>query len=202
MPRPGWWQQQIQMALAKQQRHHARLKKRHYQRTKPREIWTEQEHSAFVNALQLFGRDWPRVTAAVGTKTRQQTCSHAQTHFKRIVHKNTGELIPPPDKRTQGRANIPPAVRESRGSQPSPEEEQEEPQQHEQDMDEDEDGMRDTSTVPPAGDAAAGLAAAADSDGAGPAAAPPPPAGDAAAGLAVVAAVVAANLAIIACKQI
>eukprot|EP01043_Picozoa_sp_COSAG02_P102551 COSAG02_NODE_38570_length_427_cov_1.259146_1_plen_64_part_10 len=60
-----------------------------------------------MNALQLFGRDWARVTAAVGTKTQQQTRSHAQKHFKRIVRENTGELIPPP-------------VRESRGSQQSP----------------------------------------------------------------------------------
>ena len=76
-------------------------KKRSYSKPKPRHVWTEQEHTAFVNALKLFGRDWARVTAAVGTKTQQQTRSHAQKHFKRIVRENTGEPIPPPVRVTR-----------------------------------------------------------------------------------------------------
>nr|GMD09624.1 protein REVEILLE 6 isoform X2 [Ipomoea batatas] len=40
-----------------------------YTITKSRESWTEQEHDKFLEALQLFDRDWKKIEAFVGSKT-------------------------------------------------------------------------------------------------------------------------------------
>jgi SHAQKYF class myb-like DNA-binding protein len=71
-------------------------RRRNYPKPKPRKVWTAEEHEAFKDALKLYGRDWAKVTQAVGTKTVQQTRSHAQKHFKRIRRENLPDTIPPP----------------------------------------------------------------------------------------------------------
>ncbi|KAL5225966.1 hypothetical protein ABZP36_012605 [Zizania latifolia] len=52
-----------------------------YTITRPRERWSGAEHSRFLDALLLFGRDWKRIQEFVGTKTAIQIRSHAQKHF-------------------------------------------------------------------------------------------------------------------------
>ena len=81
-------------------------KKRQYPQPKPRQMWTEEEHKAFVDAIQKHGRDWSRVTEIVGSKTVQQVRSHAQKHFKRIQREKTGEYIPPPVRGASSSAEI------------------------------------------------------------------------------------------------
>ncbi|KAL3326797.1 hypothetical protein AABB24_037478, partial [Solanum stoloniferum] len=40
-----------------------------YTITKSRESWTEEEHDKFLEALQLFDRDWKKIEDFVGSKT-------------------------------------------------------------------------------------------------------------------------------------
>ena len=43
--------------------------------------WTDEEHSKFLQAIQLFGKDWKKVQQYVGTRTSTQARSHAQKYF-------------------------------------------------------------------------------------------------------------------------
>ncbi|RZC01737.1 Protein REVEILLE 5 isoform B [Glycine soja] len=67
-----------------------------YTITKSRESWTEQEHDKFLEALQLFDRDWKKIEAFVGSKTVIQIRSHAQKYFLKVQKKGTSEHVPPP----------------------------------------------------------------------------------------------------------
>eukprot|EP01103_Thecamoeba_quadrilineata_P003591 TRINITY_DN13350_c0_g1_i1.p1 TRINITY_DN13350_c0_g1~~TRINITY_DN13350_c0_g1_i1.p1 ORF type:complete len:379 (+),score=70.06 TRINITY_DN13350_c0_g1_i1:122-1138(+) len=55
-----------------------------YTITKQREIWSDYEHSRFLQALHLFGRDWRKIEAHVVTKTVIQIRSHAQKYFLKL----------------------------------------------------------------------------------------------------------------------
>ena len=46
--------------------------------------WTEDEHDRFIEAVKLFGKDWAKITAHVGTRSRQSVYSHAQKFRKRV----------------------------------------------------------------------------------------------------------------------
>ncbi|KAE8662736.1 Protein REVEILLE 6 [Hibiscus syriacus] len=64
--------------------------------SKSREGWTEPEHDKFLEALQLFDRDWKKIEAYVGSKTVIQIRSHAQKYFLKVQKNGTSEHLPPP----------------------------------------------------------------------------------------------------------
>ncbi|XP_022140979.1 protein REVEILLE 6-like isoform X2 [Momordica charantia] len=67
-----------------------------YTITKCRESWTEPQHDKFLEAIQLFDRDWKKIEAFVGSKTVIQIRSHAQKYFLKVEKSGTGEHLPPP----------------------------------------------------------------------------------------------------------
>ncbi|XP_047326142.1 protein REVEILLE 6-like [Impatiens glandulifera] len=67
-----------------------------YTISKSRESWTEPEHDKFLEALQLFDRDWKKIEAFVGSKTVIQIRSHAQKYFMKVQKSGTPEHLPPP----------------------------------------------------------------------------------------------------------
>ncbi|XAR53616.1 hypothetical protein NMG60_11022238 [Bertholletia excelsa] len=67
-----------------------------YTITKSRESWTEPEHDKFLEALQLFDRDWKKIEAFIGSKTVIQIRSHAQKYFLKVQKSGSGEHLPPP----------------------------------------------------------------------------------------------------------
>ncbi|MBA0830386.1 hypothetical protein Goarm_014921, partial [Gossypium armourianum] len=67
-----------------------------YTITKSRESWTEEEHDKFLEALQLFDRDWKKIEDFVGSKTVIQIRSHAQKYFLKVQKNGTIAHVPPP----------------------------------------------------------------------------------------------------------
>ncbi|KAF6150538.1 hypothetical protein GIB67_030339 [Kingdonia uniflora] len=67
-----------------------------YTITKSRESWTEEEHEKFLEALQLFDRDWKKIEDFVGSKTVIQIRSHAQKYFLKAQKNGTTAHVPPP----------------------------------------------------------------------------------------------------------
>ncbi|XP_031094177.1 protein REVEILLE 6-like isoform X2 [Ipomoea triloba] len=67
-----------------------------YTITKSRESWTEPEHDKFLEALQLFDRDWKKIEAFVASKTVIQIRSHAQKYFQKVQKSGANEHLPPP----------------------------------------------------------------------------------------------------------
>lgn len=67
-----------------------------YTITKSRESWTEEEHDKFLEALQLFDRDWKKIEDFVGSKTVIQIRSHAQKYFLKVQKNGTSAHVPPP----------------------------------------------------------------------------------------------------------
>lgn len=82
-----------------------RKSRKPYTLTKHRECWSDKEHQRFLQALQLYNRDWKRVEQFIGTKTVHQIRSHAQKYFEKVSKYKTGEYIPPP--RPKRRASRP-----------------------------------------------------------------------------------------------
>ncbi|XP_059312576.1 protein REVEILLE 3 [Lycium ferocissimum] len=75
---------------------HNKKTRKPYTITKSRESWTEQEHDKFLEALQLFDRDWKKIEAFVGSKTVIQIRSHAQKYFLKVQKSGASEHLPPP----------------------------------------------------------------------------------------------------------
>ncbi|KAL2250587.1 protein REVEILLE 8 [Sesamum indicum] len=67
-----------------------------YTITKSRESWSEEEHDKFLEALQLFDRDWKKIEDFVGSKTVIQIRSHAQKYFLKVQKNGTAAHVPPP----------------------------------------------------------------------------------------------------------
>ncbi|KAJ1395982.1 SANT/Myb domain [Sesbania bispinosa] len=67
-----------------------------YTITKSRESWSEEEHDKFLEALQLFDRDWKKIEDFVGSKTVIQIRSHAQKYFLKVQKSGTAAHVPPP----------------------------------------------------------------------------------------------------------
>ncbi|KAH1195184.1 Protein REVEILLE 8 [Glycine max] len=67
-----------------------------YTITKSRESWSEEEHDKFLEALQLFDRDWKKIEDFVGSKSVIQIRSHAQKYFLKVQKSGTVAHVPPP----------------------------------------------------------------------------------------------------------
>ncbi|XP_057461525.1 protein REVEILLE 8-like isoform X4 [Actinidia eriantha] len=67
-----------------------------YTITKSRESWTDEEHDKFLEAIQLFDRDWKKIEDFVGSKTVIQIRSHAQKYFLKVQKNGTIAHVPPP----------------------------------------------------------------------------------------------------------
>ncbi|XP_043696619.1 protein REVEILLE 8-like [Telopea speciosissima] len=67
-----------------------------YTITKSRESWTEEEKDKFLEALELFDRDWKKIEDFVGSKTVIQIRSHAQKYFLKVQKNGTVVHLPPP----------------------------------------------------------------------------------------------------------
>ena len=80
--------------------------KRPYKMVNAREIWTEDEHKRFLEALQLYQRDWKRIAEHIGTKTVFQARSHAQKYFSKVHKHGTGEYVPQPRPKRKSAAQM------------------------------------------------------------------------------------------------
>ncbi|KAG2406026.1 Protein REVEILLE 8 MYB-like transcription factor Protein LHY-CCA1-like 5 [Vigna angularis] len=87
-----------------------------YTITKSRESWSEEEHDKFLEALQLFDRDWKKIEDFVGSKTVIQIRSHAQKYFLKVQKNGTVAHVPPP--RPKRKAAHPYPQKESKNGLP------------------------------------------------------------------------------------
>lgn len=62
---------------------------------KKRELWTEDEHTRFLEGLKLHGRDWKKIRDMIGTRSVIQVRSHAQKFFDKAEKIGDGSVIPP-----------------------------------------------------------------------------------------------------------
>jgi SHAQKYF class myb-like DNA-binding protein len=53
--------------------------------------WTDEEHEKFLEALEIYGKNWNKVHRHVGTRTSAQTRSHAQKYFNKLMKKGSKE---------------------------------------------------------------------------------------------------------------
>jgi len=72
--------------------------KRKYRALKKREKWSNEEHRRFLEALEMYGRDWMKITQHVESKSRVQVRSHAQKHFLKMekMQRQSGKIPAPP----------------------------------------------------------------------------------------------------------
>ncbi len=54
--------------------------------------WTEEEHSRFLQALNIYGNCWKKVEDFVGTRSCAQIRSHCQKYFRRLRNKTMQDL--------------------------------------------------------------------------------------------------------------
>ena len=78
-----------------------------YTITKPRESWTKEEHSQFLDALKLYERDWKQIGQLIPTKSIIQIRSHAQKYFIKCSKMGLKEHIPPPRPKKRSKRPYP-----------------------------------------------------------------------------------------------
>ncbi len=52
--------------------------------------WTDEEHRKFLEAFNLYGKNWKLVQGYVGTRSATQARSHAQKYFAKLTKKGQG----------------------------------------------------------------------------------------------------------------
>lgn len=67
-----------------------------YTITKQREMWSEEEHDRFVEALNMYGKDWKKIQSYLQNKTVIQIRSHAQKWFLKVEKNTLASAGPPP----------------------------------------------------------------------------------------------------------
>ena len=88
--------------------------------TKQRERWTPEEHERFLEALQIFGRQWRKIEEYIGTKTAVQIRSHAQKFFTKIEREGNKGGKGPDGKSNGMSIYIPPPRPKRKPSHPYP----------------------------------------------------------------------------------
>lgn len=96
-------QQQMNQAMIDEANRKEKKARKPYTITKPRESWTKEEHTMFLDALKLYERDWKQIGEMIKTKSIIQIRSHAQKYFIKMGKMGLNEHIPPPrpKKRTK-----------------------------------------------------------------------------------------------------
>ncbi|KAK7270462.1 hypothetical protein RIF29_23621 [Crotalaria pallida] len=92
----GFYLDHIHSGMEEEEEGTSKKTRKPYTITKSRESWTEPEHDKFLEALQLFDRDWKKIEAFVGSKTVIQIRSHAQKYFLKVQKSGASEHLPPP----------------------------------------------------------------------------------------------------------
>lgn len=59
-------------------------KHKHRRRRAPARAWSRAEHERFEQSLELYGRNWERCAAYIGTRRAQLVRSHAQKHLIKL----------------------------------------------------------------------------------------------------------------------
>lgn len=54
------------------------------------------EHFRFIEALQLYGKEWKRVQQHVGTRSSTQARSHAQSFLLSLTRKDSASMTSSP----------------------------------------------------------------------------------------------------------
>lgn len=93
--------------------------RKRYTITKPRESWTPEEHQLFVEALDLYERDWKRIESYIKTKSVIQIRSHAQKFFLKMSKSGHVDKIPPPRPKRKSTSSSRPSKRPQTESDPS-----------------------------------------------------------------------------------
>lgn len=63
--------------------------------------WSQEEHSRFIEAINIFGKDWKRVQQYVGTRTSAQSRSHAQKVLPKTLGEDNHQVACTPQKKLE-----------------------------------------------------------------------------------------------------
>lgn len=76
---------QVRSKIDPRPRHGSRISKKKKKKTRaPARPWSVEEHQRFKESLELFGRNWERCAAYIGTRRAQLVRSHAQKYLIKL----------------------------------------------------------------------------------------------------------------------